>query len=532
MACYDELLHATIASSHGAHFKTAGDTLCAAFENALDALVAAVSAQLALAAEPWGGGPPLRVRIGLHTGPGEEHDSSYAGPTVFRAEQLAFAAHGGQIVLSQLTAELVSDLVPPGMSLRDLGEHRLKDLGSPEHIYQLDVDGLSSDFPPLRTLDNPLFHNNLPLQLNSFIGHERELAATRRLVAHNRLVTLTGPGGSGKSRLALQTAASFIDGRGDGVWFVGLASVADPELVPQALAQSLGLVEEAGRPVLETVVEALRDRYLLVVLDNCEHLIDAVAQLTGALLRTCERVYILATSREPIGVVGEQTFKVPSLSVPPCARADRRREQSTREYEAVQLFVDRAVRHEPDFRLHDENVHAVISVCRQLDGIPLAIELAAARLRTLPLSEIADRLDDRFRLLGTEGPAEFPRQKTLRALVDWSYDLLDERERFVLARLSVFAGGFTLAGAEAVCVSHLVEQWDVLEILSSLTDKSLVQADSTDGSHRYHLLETIRQYAEERLEEGGATERFAARDGARRVLSGTGRDRGTTSDRR
>jgi predicted ATPase/class 3 adenylate cyclase len=511
LARHDELLHTSIASSHGAIFKTVGDTLCAAFESPLDGVVAAVSAQLALQAETWGGDQALLVRIGLHTGVCEEHDGVYLGPTVQRAEQLSFAAHGGQIVTSRLTAELVEGLLPPEMALHDLGEHRLKDLGYPEQVFQLTVESLGNDFPPLRTLDNPLFHNNLPLQLNSFIGRERELAATRRLVEKNRLVTLTGPGGSGKTRLALQTAASFIDGRGDGVWFVGLAAVADPDLVPQAVAESLGVVEEAGRPVLETLVEALSQRYLLMVLDNSEHLIGAVADLASVLMRSCPRVYLLATSREPLGVSSEQIFKVPSLSVPP-VRAQINDASEAREYEAVQLFVDRALRHDPHFELGDNNVQDVIAICRRLDGIPLAIELAAARLRTLSLGEISGRLDDRFRLLSNEGPAEFPRQKTLRALVDWSYDLLDERERDVLSRLSVFAGGFTLNAAEAVCVSHELEGWQILETLSSLTDKSLVQAETTDATYRYQLLETIRQYAEERLAERGETERFAARD--------------------
>jgi class 3 adenylate cyclase len=427
---HDELVRAAIGGSSGYVFKALGDGFCATFTSAGDALRAATEIQSAINAEPWADPVRLKVRIGLHTGECEERDGSYFGAAVNRTGRLMSTAHGGQIVLSGLTAQLVRDSLPTGAELRDLGRHRLKDLGQPEAIYEFDPPGASADFPPLRSLDNPDRPNNLPVQVNSFVGRERELADTRELVRQHQLVTLSGPGGSGKTRLAIQVGAELIDRANGGVWLVELGAVEDPELVAPSVATVLGVREEAGRSVMETLTEALRERRLLLILDNCEHLLTACAQLVNGLIRSCPLVHILATPREPIGLSAQHLFTVPTLSLPPgrqvidCA-------ESGREYESVQLSVDRAVRIQPSFTLNDANAAAVVSVCRRLDGIPLAIELAAARLRSLSIFDIDDRLDDRFSLLGAGGRSGQARQQTLRALVDWSYGLLDESERTI-----------------------------------------------------------------------------------------------------
>jgi len=417
------------------------------------------------------------------------------------------------VVVSNATAEVVRDHLPSGVSLRDMGTHHLKDLSRPEVVFQLEIDGLPSEFPPLRSLDNPALLNNLPQFVSSFIGRDHELAQIRALVKQSRLVTLTGPGGSGKTRLALQAAADLLDGSGNGVWFVDLAPVADPDLVAESVATAVGVREEPGRPVAATLVDALRERRLLVVLDNCEHLVDACAKLTDALLRSCPSVHVIATSREPLGLDGECVFRIPSLSLPPVGTATLGRTEALG-FEAVQLFVDRARSHNPDFTFDDANAPYVVSVCGHLDGIPLAIELAAARLRSLSIADIEDHLGDRFRLLTGGSRTALPRQQTLRALIDWSYELLNERDRVVLDRLAVFAGGFDLDAAQAVCATGDVESIEIIDAIGSLVDKSMVQADPSENSVRYRLLETIRQYAHKRLGEdledlGSASARHA-----------------------
>ena len=454
----------------------------------------------AFCAEPWPSSTELRVRMALHTGECEERDGDYFGPAVNRAARLEAIAHGGQVVVSRPTAEVVGDHLPVGVSLRDMGTHHLKDLSRPEVVFQLEIDGLPSEFPPLRSLDNPALLNNLPQFVSSFIGRDHELAQIRALVEQSRLVTLTGPGGSGKTRLALQAAADLLDGSGNGVWFVDLAPLADPDLVAESVATAVGVREEPGRPVAVTLVDTLRDRRLLVVLDNCEHLVDACAKLTDALLRSCPSVNVIATSREPLGLDGECVFRIPSLSLPPAGTATLGRTEALG-FEAVQLFVDRARSHNPDFNFDDANAPYVVSVCGHLDGIPLAIELAAARLRSLSIADIEDHLGDRFRLLTGGSRTALPRQQTLRALIDWSYELLNSRDRVVFDRLAVFAGGYDLPAAQVVCATGDVESIEVIDAIGSLVDKSLVQADTGGNSVRYRLLETIRQYAGERLGE-------------------------------
>jgi predicted ATPase/DNA-binding SARP family transcriptional activator len=501
---HDEILRSAIESSGGYVFKTAGDAFCAAFTTAPAAAQAARDAQLTLHAEAPPGPVGFKLRMALHTGACEGQGGEFFGPAVNRAARLEDVAHGGQVVVSQVTAELMRDKLPEHTALRDLGNHRLKDLGHPEHVFQLDLEGLPNEFPPLRTLDHPELNNNLPVQLTSFVGRAKELTEVRRLIDERRLVTLTGPGGSGKTRLALQVAADLVDDSGDGVWFADLAPLSDQGLVAAVVASAIGVLEEPGRPVADTLIDALRDRNVLIVLDNCEHLIDACAKLTESLLRSCSRVGVLATSREPLAIGGEQVFQVPALSLPQKIDAE-----APSDSDAVRLFLERVRDHLPGFDISGDNARPIISICRRLDGMPLAIELAAARVHSMDLVDIETRLDRRFVLL-TGSRTALPRQQTLRSVVDWSYDLLTEGERATFSRLSVFAGSFSREAAEAVAWS-LGEEFQVADLLGSLVDKSLVQTDSTAFGLRYRLLETIRQYGAERLHERTEEEVEAAR---------------------
>jgi predicted ATPase/class 3 adenylate cyclase len=519
LARHDALLRRAIRACGGAVFKTMGDAFCAAFAEAAGAVKATLLAQFALRAEAAGAVGPLRVRMALHTGAAEERDGDYFGPTLNRAARLLAAAHGGQMLLSSATQEAVHADLPEGVSLRDLGLHRLRDLARPERIFQLVHPDLPAEFPPLRSLE--AFAHNLPVQLTSFIGREREMAEVRRLLATTHLLTLTGAGGSGKTRLALQIAADLVEEYTDGVWLVELAALSSPALVPQAVAAVLGVREEPGRPLTQTLADCLRPKSLLLLLDNCEHLLSACAPLISSLLSACAKLRILATSREGLSIVGEQTYRVPSLSLPD--PNDLPPLESLRECEGVRLFVDRAILGQPTFTITEANAAGVAQVCRRLDGIPLAIELAAARVRALSVEQIAARLDDRFRLLTGGSRAALPRQQTLRSLIDWSYDLLTEPERALLRRLSVFAGGWSLDAAEAVCADFglssdqppiqnpksEIQHEEVLELLTQLVDKSLVVYEEQTGL-RYRLLETVRQYARDRLLD--ANEADAVRD--------------------
>jgi predicted ATPase len=394
--------------------------------------------------------------------------------------------------------ELTQDSLPLGLAFLDLGEHRLKDLSRPEHVFQLAVEGSDTAFPPLRSLDNPQLLHNLPVLVSSFVGREAEVIEIHKLVQASRLVTLTGAGGSGKTRLALQVAAESLDGFAEGVWLVELASLSDAALVTSTVASALRVREEPGRPLLETLVTALLDRNLLIVLDNCEHLLAPSASLAHSLLRSCPGLCVLATSREPLGVDGEHVYRVPSLSLPEPGQILV--PEQARRFDAVQLFVERAVAHDSTFHLSVDNAETLVSLCRELDGMPLVIELAAARVASLSIEDIERRLADRFRLLTRGDSTALPRHQTLRTLIDWSYDLLDEREQAVLCRLSTFVGGWSLEAAEAVCPQTGLEASDVLDVLGSLVNKSIVQVDpASNGARRYRLLETIRHYAAERF---------------------------------
>lgn len=489
------------AATHGGYvYKMIGDAFQIAFDTALNALGAAIQAQRALQAEPWGEFGPLRVRMALHTGVTEEREDDYVGPLLNRLGRLLGVSQGGQILLGQATYELVCDFLPDGVTLLDLGTHRLKDLIRPENIYQVVASGLLSDFRPIQSLDS--FPHNLPLQLTSFVGREREIVEVKRLILGDRFVTLTGPGGTGKTRLALQAAAELLELFPDGAWLVELASISDSALVPQTVAAVLGIRESSGRPILTLLIDYLRNRELLLILDNCEHLLSASAKLAITLLQACPNICILATSREALEVPGEASLRVPSLSIPD-SRHIPPIEMLT-QFESVRLFVERAELIQPDFALTTANASSIAQICRRLDGIPLAIELAVARVKVMQVEQVAARLDDRFRLLTGGNRTALPRHQTLRALIDWSYDLLSETERALFQRLSVFAGGWTLEAAEDICAGDGIECYDILDLLTQLTNKSLVIPDLvSDHETRYRSLETIRQYAREKLLETG-----------------------------
>jgi len=492
------LLRTAIHNLGGREVNTQGDACFFAFPRARDALSAAVAALRAIHRYPRAAGSTLRVRMGLHTGEPLSAGADYTGLDVRRAARICAAGNGGQILLSQTVRDLVGDDVPKDVSLRDLGQHRLKDLALPQHLFQVVHPHLPSEFPPLRTLD--VLPHNLPIQLTSFIGREREIAQVKGFLSTTRLFTLTGAGGAGKSRLAFQVAAEALEDFADGVWIVELASLADPALVPQAIASVLSVPEQPGRPLKDTLADALRHKALLLVLDNCEHLQPACALLVDVLLRRCPQLRILATSRAALGVPGETLWRIPSLSLPDHGRVPSL--VDLQQYEAVRLFVERARAGQPTFALTPDSAPAVGEVCQRLDGIPLAIELAAARTRVLAVEQIAARLDDRFRLL-TGGSAPLPRHQALLATMDWSYGLLAEQERILLRRLSVFAGGWTLEAAEAVCAGEGVEERDILDLLTQLVDKSLVVMETQRSEARYRLLETVRQYGRDRLQEVG-----------------------------
>jgi predicted ATPase/class 3 adenylate cyclase/Tfp pilus assembly protein PilF len=507
---HNALLRRVIEAHQGHIFKLWGDAVYAAFDTAINALHAAIEAQRELVHRSWGELGPLRVRMALHSGTAEMRDGDYFGPTLNRCARLLSAAHGGQILLSAATEELVRDALPQGVSLRSLGQHRLKDLQRPEHIFQVVHPELLTEFSSLRTLN--AVPNNLPLQLTSFIGREREMQEVKELLKHTRLLTLTGSGGCGKTRLALQVAADLLEDYPDGVWFVDLSTLTDPALVPSTVAATLGIHEEPGRPALATLAEALKSRTLLLILDNCEHVVGACAQLAEALLRTCPNVRIVATSREALGIAGEVAWRVPSLSLPqPHEVAQSQSLARVVQYEAVRLFIERAKAAAPDFTVSPQNIGAIVQICRRLDGIPLAIELAAARVKVLSVEQIAVRLDDRFRLLTGGSRTALPRQQTLRAMMDWSYELLNEHERTLFRRLAAFAGGVTLEAAEAVCADEQIPSHQILDLLTNLVSKSLVIFEERDEEARYRLLETVRQYARDKLLETGEAARVRDR---------------------
>ncbi|MSO79561.1 MAG: adenylate/guanylate cyclase domain-containing protein [Acidimicrobiia bacterium] len=497
LARHDEILRNAVEKREGVVVKTTGDGLHAAFAIAPDALAAAIDAQRALVAEDWLLPEPLKVRMGVHTGAAELRDGDYYGPAVNRAARLAAAAHGEQVVASASTADLARDDLGTEVDLVDLGEHRLRDLGRPERIVQVNHPDLPSDFPPLRSLD--AYPGNLPVQRSAFIGRREELAEVRAALDGSPVVTLTGVGGVGKTRLALQVAADVVTRFPDGAWFVDLGPVLDAGFVPATVSASLALPERRRGTLEESIVAALGKKRLLVVLDNCEHVVDAVAALVDMLVESCPGVSVLASSREALGVEGELTYEVRPLPTP--AAGQEIALDALMENDAIRLFVERARAVKRGFALTDDTAPVVAELCQRLDGIPLAIELAAARLQLMAPAEVLARLDERFGLLTGGRRTVLERHQTLRGAIDWSYTLLDPGEQLLFARLSVFAGGFTLYAAEAVTTGEGLAPAEVLARLGSLVAKSMVVTDDTAAGTRYRLLETLREYAREKLGE-------------------------------
>lgn len=492
---YRRLVSEAAAAQQGTLIDTAGEGLFFRFPAARGALLAAVAAQRSLREHAWPEGAHPEARIGIHTGEPLTSEESLVGMDVHRAARICAAGHGGQILLSLTAHDLLGGEAPGDVVLRDLGEHRLKDLPRPERVFQASAADLPSDFPPLRSLDN--WPNNLPRQLSSFVGRTEELAAATARLATTPLLMLTGPGGVGKTRLALEMAAQAIDEFPDGAWLVELASLGDGSLIPETVASTLRVKEQPGVPLLTTLTQQLETRRVLLVFDNCEHVLDAAAEVIDDLLHACGNLRVLATSREALAIAGESLYPVPSMDVPDVASNPTIEQLEASD--AVRLFVERARAMHPTFTLNEQNASPVAQICQRLDGIPLAIELAAARVKALPPEQIAARLDDRFRLLTGGSRMALPRHRTLKAALDWSFDLLSAAERAVFMRLSVFAGGFGLEAAESVCAGGVVERAEVLDLLTRLIDRSLVAFDETTAAARYRLLDTLQQYAQERL---------------------------------
>ena len=501
LKAFDDTVSTVVAQHHGARpvEQGEGDSFVAAFARASDAIACAVALQQALHASP------IRLRMGIHTGEVQLRDAgNYIGAAINRAARMRDAGHGGQVLLSQTVVDLARDHLPAGAGLLDLGSHALRDLERPERVWQVTHPDLATSFPRLRSMD--VVRNNLPVQLTSFVGRARELDQLRQLLDEARCVTLTGSGGCGKTRLATQIAADRLDDHPAGVWIVDLSAVDTDEDVTSAVAQVMALAPlPSGTD--ELLVRTIGEARTLVLLDNCEHLIEGCAAMAELLLRRCPGVTVVATSREPLGVPGEVTFRVPSLVYPKAPTASA---EELAMFDAVQLFVERSRRARPDFVLTDANAGEVLEICKRLEGIPLALELAAARMRVMTAAQIRDGLHDRFRLLTGGARTAVPRQQTLQASVDWSYGLLSDRERDMLDQLSVFSGGFTIAGAQAVCADAAIAEGDVLDLVLALVDKSLVVAED-EAESRFTLLETVRQYAAARLADTGASEEVRRR---------------------
>jgi predicted ATPase/class 3 adenylate cyclase len=506
VARHEVVIRRAIVQNDGYVFKTVGDAFCAAFHSSSQAVHAAIAAQRSLFAEDFTAVGGLQVRIGIHVGNAEERDGDYFGPTINRVARLMSIGHGGQVLISDAVREQVRALLPEDAKLADLGLRRLKDLMRPEHVWQLTIAGLPSDFAPLTSLDaRP---NNLPVQTTPLLGREAELSAVKRLLGTRQCVTISGAGGVGKTRLALQVGADLIDHYEHGVWFADLAPISDVRLVPSVIAQALE-EKQKGDSVESSVLHSLKRKELLLILDNCEHLLDAVAPFAESILQNCPQVRVLTTSRQPLGIRGEFVHRLSSLEVPDASTTIC--VDDVQRFGATALFAERAAAADSRFALTDDTAPIVADICRRLDGIPLAIELAAARVKVLSLRTVAVRLDERFKILTGGARTALPRQKTLSSLIDWSYGLLDPREQTLFDRLGIFAGGFGLDAAAAVCSDDRIDEADVLDLLSSLTDKSLIFADTSREHERYRLLESTRAYALEKLGASGEHETLASR---------------------
>jgi predicted ATPase/class 3 adenylate cyclase len=499
------LMRAAIAEGGGVELRTEGDAFFAVFSSPPGAVRAAVAAQRSFASHPWSHGRPLRVRMGMHTGEGRLGGDDYLGIDVNRAARIAAAGHGGQVLLSEATRSLVEQDLPDGVSLRDLGGHRLKDLAHPEHLHDLVIEGLPAEFPALKTLDVPVY---LPAQLTSFVGREGLLEELLGLLDGARLVTLTGPGGTGKTRLAIEAARRLAEDFPDGTYFVDLSPIIDPRLVADTIASALHLRVESMLEVLDVITDHLRDRAVLLMIDNFEQVL-AGAGTVAEILRAAPHVRVLATSRAPLGISGEREIPIPPLAVPD-PEGDP---VALRESEAVALFAERAAFVDPSFSLTDEATRIVAVICGRLDGLPLAIELAASRIRVLPPRSLLEQLDRRLPVL-VGGPRDAPtRQQTLRAAIGWSYDLLEERDRAFFRRLGVFAGGFTLDAAAEIAAP----EGGVVELIELLLQQSLIRRSSGGGDARYRMLDTIREFGVELLDHSGEANKVRRRHADRFV---------------
>jgi predicted ATPase/class 3 adenylate cyclase len=500
-AQHDTLMREAIEAHRGRVVKTTGDGFHAIFETAADGVAAAVAGQQAMIGELWPAETgPLRVRMGLHTGESREREGDYYGPEVNRAARVMGLANGGQVLISEATAALIRTALPPDVSLTDLGEHRLRGLVVPEQIFQICHPALQLEFPPLKSLS--AYRHNLRVQRSTFIGREKELVNVKHLLKETHVLTLLGPGGTGKTRLMLEAAEEVIGDFADGVWLVELAPLTDASLIAERVAAALNVQEQPGRTMLDTLDDYLRRKELLLLLDNVEHMVRESAEFAEYLLERCPTLKILVTGREALFIEGETTLQIPSLSLP--TSDEHSNLEAISVSEGVQLFLDRARNVHPDFELTEANATPIAEIVRRLDGIPLALELAAARLRMLKAEQIAERLNDRFRLLTGGRRTALARQQTLQALIDWSWNLLDEKERLLLQRLSVFSGGWTLEAALAVAGDEHLGEFAIFDLLEQLVNKSLVTVNyPTIGEARYGMLESIRQYGRDRLFEAG-----------------------------
>jgi len=502
---HDAILEDVLKKHAGFIFKRVGDSFCAAFDRASNAAASALAAQRALDNEDFAKIEGLRVRMALHTGEAEERAGDYFGPAVNRVARLLAIGYGGQVLVSGICADLLGDELHAMVQLRDLGVHRLKDLTEPERIFQLCAPGLREDFPPLRSAD--VWPNNLPLQLTSFVGRQNDLTALKERVQASRMITIVGSGGVGKTRLAIRLGAEVLENFADGVWLLELASIVDSTLLSHVLASTLNIRESSDRLTLTTVISTLATKHALLILDNSEHLVDEVAKVADAVLRSCPNVSIIATSRQPLQIAGEWIHQLGPLSFPDVN--DQVSLDGAMRFGAIALFVDRARAADNHFALTAENAPTVANICRRLDGIALAIELAAARVKVLSVKSLEERLDERLRLLTGGSRTELPRHQTMRALIDWSYDLLDERERLLFNRCAIFAGPFTFQSAAEVCADDRLKPEDIFDLVLSLAEKSLLASDPDDANERYRLLESTREYALEKLKASGDYEQLA-----------------------
>lgn len=506
---HHSILTEAVESNNGFVFRIIGDAFCCAFQNTEDAVKASVDAQIKLNSEDWKD-TVIKVRMGIHIGNAEWSGTDYMGYiTLARSSRVMSAANGGQILISDNAFEKVKYNITDQISFRDLGERRLKDLIQPMKLYQILSSEIPANFPLLKTLDaRP---NNLPVQLTNFIGKENEILEIKKTFTATRLLTLTGPGGTGKTRLSMQVAADLIDEFNNGIWIIELAPLTDPALINFKISGALGISEQSGQLASNngnteiTIINFLKEKELLLILDNCEHLISASAEIAEKLLKSCPKLKIIATSREALRCDGELIHKVKSLAHPEPKVINTPSELT--QFEAVRLFIERALAVNPDFRVTNDNAPALAQICYQLDGIPLAIELAAARIKVLNLEKICEKLDDRFKLLTGGKRTALPRQQTLKALIDWSYDLLTDKEKILFQMLSVFSGGWTLEAAEEVCSGEEFDILDTLDLHTHLLDKSLINTTEVSGEIRFHFLESIKQYAKEKLASDGELNR-------------------------